>query len=58
MPGPSRYTDFVEEFGVLRDLKMLTVHRIFYALSDMPECARPDLELNFQTYLLVFKYSI
>merc|ERR1711959_567604 len=46
------YTDFVEEFGLLRDLKVLTVHRIFYALADMPEkpprvyLPSPEVELG------------
>jgi len=43
------YTDFVEEFGVLRDLKMLTVHRIFYALSDMPEYP-PRTHMTFEPF--------
>jgi len=43
------YTDFVEEFGLLRDLKMLTVHRIFYALADMPE-KPPRLYLTFEPF--------
>lgn len=43
------YTDFVEEFGLLRDLKMLTVHRIFYALADMPE-RPPRLYLTFEPF--------
>jgi hypothetical protein len=43
------YTDFVEEFGVLRDLKMLTVHRIFYALADMPEYP-PRSHMTFEPF--------
>lgn len=43
------YTDFVEEFGLLRDLKMLTVHRIFYALADMPE-KPPRLYMTFEPF--------
>jgi len=43
------YTDFVEEFGLLRDLKVLTVHRIFYALADMPE-KPPRVYLTFEPF--------
>jgi hypothetical protein len=43
------FTDFVEDFGILRDLKMLTVHRIFYALADMPE-KPPRKHLTFEPF--------
>jgi hypothetical protein len=43
------YTDFVEDFGLLRDLKMLTIHRVFYALADMPE-QLPRTHMTFEPF--------
>jgi len=44
------FTDFAEDFGVLRDLKMLTIHRIFYALADEPEDRPPRIYMKFEAF--------